>query len=97
MVDADEGYTAFATAARGFCDWCEGTCGPTAERAAAYWLARLCAEALRLPDPGPHNDWGIAAPPADAHRMHGGRHASSALSAWHRMRVASAGWPTDAC
>lgn len=66
MHSVDAKAATFAHAARGFCDWCEGSHDPVAQRTAAYWLARLYAEALNLPEVGPENDWGIPAPPAEA-------------------------------
>lgn len=66
LAEVSEELATFATTARGFCDWCEGAPDPDAERSAAYWLARLYADALHLPQVGPENDCGIPAPPADA-------------------------------
>ena len=58
--------TTFVYAARGFCDWCEGALDPIAERTAAYWLARLYAEALQLPEISPENNLGLPDLPLSA-------------------------------
>ncbi len=59
MGTVNEAVAEFAATARSFCDWCEGPSDTVTDRSAAYWLARLYSEALRLPDVGQENDWGI--------------------------------------
>lgn len=40
----------FSETARAFCAWCEASDAELTERQAAYWLCRLYAEALLLPE-----------------------------------------------
>jgi hypothetical protein len=47
----------FASLAKDFCIWCEAeSLGPTPQRTAAAWLARLYAAALQLPDVEPETE-----------------------------------------
>lgn len=57
--------TDFAATVRSFCAWCEGPRADVTDAKAAYWLARLYAEALQLPVVGYENDWGLPDLPAD--------------------------------
>ncbi|MDR7149990.1 hypothetical protein J2W49_001945 [Hydrogenophaga palleronii] len=64
MDDKHLGIFPFAETARAFCDWCEGSQKAITDRSAAYWLGRLYAEALNLPEVGQENDWGVPDLPA---------------------------------
>jgi hypothetical protein len=64
MDDNHLEIAAFAETARAFCDWCEGSQTAITDRCAAFWLGRLYAEALKLPEVGQENDWGLPDLPA---------------------------------
>ena len=56
----------FSEIARGFCAWCEASGPELTDSQAAYWLARLYAQALLLPDTDSANENGLPELPADS-------------------------------
>jgi hypothetical protein len=56
----------FAEVARGFCAWCEASEPELTDSQAAYWLSRLYAQALLLPETESENEDGLPELPADA-------------------------------
>lgn len=56
----------FSEVARAFCAWCEASGSALTDRQAAYWLCRLYAQALLLPEAQSENDNGLPELSADA-------------------------------
>lgn len=56
----------FAEVARAFCSWCEASDSEHGDLQAAYWLSRLYAQALLLPETEPVNEDGLPELPVEA-------------------------------